>query len=285
MMELFFDIGGSVLRLTAPEGAVALTGGVLEPFVVEKAPWDFWMDLAVVDALPGPAGNVVFHSPERRVYADGDAFITYIGSTKDSWNGAFLRIERRGNTSIVQAKGAAFDRPIQSKTILWALEAEHLAVEGGGFLFHSSFISHQGEAILFTAPSGTGKSTQAELWRSLRGAQIINGDRSVIRRTENGFVACGTPFCGSSHISGRARLPLRAIVFLSQAPETTIARLTGLRAFRAIWEGCSVHTWNRSEVDRCTQIITDLIAQVPVYHLACRPDVSAVAALETELRK
>ncbi len=285
MIERYFDIGGSVVRLTAKKDAVSIEMGILEPFVVEESPWDFWMDIDMVDELTEPEGELVYNSSERQVYQMKEAVVSYLGTTEKLWNHGFMRIFRQGNRSRIQAKRSAFLTPIHSKTILGAMEAEHLAVKNDGFLFHSSFICVDGEAILFTAASGVGKSTQAKLWETLRGAQILNGDRSVVRKTAQGFEAFGTPFAGSSGISSRARVPLKAIVVLAQAQKTSIAQLVGARAFRAIWEGCSLHTWNAEEVDHCSQLVTELITQVPIYLLACTPDETAVEVLEKELRK
>ena len=68
------------------------------------------------------------------------------------------------------------------------------------FLLHSSFIKWKDKAILFTAPSGTGKSTQADLWEKYENAEIINGDRSGIRKMDGKWTAYGLPIAGSSGI-------------------------------------------------------------------------------------
>ncbi len=281
MMEAYFDIGGQIVRLIAPAEDLELSGGVLEPFRVEKCPWDFQLDIRFADDLVMPAGERVFSSPERQVYFHNGAFVTYVGTGPEH---AYLRMERRGNITQAQANRSRFVGPIHSKAVLTALEAEHLVTCGDGILLHASFIAWENRAILFTAPSGTGKSTQAELWRSLRGARVLNGDRSVVRKGPSGFEALGVPFSGSSGICHTARLPLAAIVYLSQAGNTTVTLLRGARAFRAIWEGCSLHTWCSADVERCSRTVSELAASVPVYHLACTPDVSAVEALETKLR-
>ena len=69
------------------------------------------------------------------------------------------------------------------------------------FFLHSSFISVDGKAVLFSAPCGTGKSTQAALWEKHRQAEIINGDKAGLL-VENGVYACGVPFCGTSNRYG-----------------------------------------------------------------------------------
>ena len=96
-------------------------------------------------------------------------------------------------------------------------------------------------------------------------------------------VVRGVPFSGSSGICENVTLPLQAIVCLSQARETTIAPLTGIRAFRNIWEGCSVNLWNSVDVANATQTLLEIIRQVPVYQLSCTPDESAVLALEEKI--
>lgn len=160
-----------------------------------------------------------------------------------------------------------------------------MIVNAHGFLLHASFIAWHGRAILFTAPSGTGKSTQAELWRSLRGAQVINGDRVAVMCTKEGILASGVPCSGSSGISRNETLPLGAVVYLSQDEQTWIKRLTGRHAFARIWEGCCVNVWNREDMALCSDSVIHVAKTVPVWHLACRPDETAVETLEAALRR
>lgn len=73
---------------------------------------------------------------------------------------------------------------------------------------------------------------------------------------------------------------LAAIICLSQAQVTTSTRLTGLRAFRQVWEGCTLDQWDRSEVAACADLVLDTLRQVSVIHLACTPDETAINAVE-----
>ncbi len=281
MMEAWFDIGGCVVHVAAQDGVLEYNGSNLNSFCTQGSSWDHDLNIKIVDDLPEPKGELVFQSAERRVFAWNGHVLTFLYGT----DGPYMTMDRVNNRTEVMASSAAMGGVIHSKSILRAMEVEHLMVETGALLFHSSFVSRNGQAILFTAPSGVGKSTQAELWRRYRGAGIVNGDRSVIRQTSEGFLACGIPFCGSSNICEPGRLPLSAIVVLSQAKENRIQRLRGVPAFRVLWEGCSIHNWSRRDVERGTRLVSDLIRQVPVYHLACTPDEGAVAALESALRE
>lgn len=97
-------------------------------------------------------------------------------------------------------KASAFLMGVGSKTVLNSLAVEHLGAQNGGIVFQSSFVEHNKKDILFAAPSGTGKTTRADLCHKHRGAGIINGDRSAICVTEGGIVSYGTPFAESSNI-------------------------------------------------------------------------------------
>lgn len=282
-MEIKINLAGQILRITGPDEEMFREPGVLAPFVTDAEPVCREVTCGILDTLPEPRGLCVYHDTRRWVYRDGDAVVSYLGTVPQSAAQAYIRAERRPGSTDIRVKRDALLTHITAKTVLNALETEHLTVEEDGFLFHCSYVAWQGTAILFTAPSGVGKSTQAELWRSLRGAEIINGDRAVVRLGEKGVEAWGVPFSGSSGISKKCRLPLRAIVCLSQAPETTIRPLSGARAFRQIWEGCSLHTWDKADVARCSETVLRVVQQVPIFHLACTPDESAVRALEEAL--
>lgn len=175
--------------------------------------------------------------------------------------------------------------PSNEAMIFKTLFLEHLLSVNNAFMLHSSYIVTSYGAILFTAPSGTGKSTQADLWTKHRGAFTVNGDCSVVRKTKEGVFAYGVPFSGSSNICHKRSSPVAAIVFLGQAKENHIERLRGGMAFNAVLEGVKIDTRDAREVDLAAKVIMDTISQVPVFKLDCVPNESAVEALEAELLK
>lgn len=151
-------------------------------------------------------------------------------------------------------------------------------------IFHASYIGHDGRAILFTAPSQTGKSTQAELWRVHRGAQVINGDKAGVRLA-GPPMAHGVPFSGTSGICHNISLPLEAVVVLSQAPVNTVRRLSPSEAVAALCGNVFVDHYIPEEWQLALSLLLDLVAAVPVYALACTPDVRAVEALEQAMAR
>lgn len=150
-------------------------------------------------------------------------------------------------------------------------------------LFHSSYILVNGEAILFTAQCGVGKSTQAELWRKYMGAEVINGDKAGVSVEDKGVFAHGLPFCGTSGICKNKSAPLKAIVLLSQAPENKITRVTGVQAIQSLMGNIYLDFVAPGETQQCVDVLIRLLSEVPVYHLQCTPDEDAVKCLANGL--
>ncbi|MCR5137192.1 MAG: hypothetical protein K6C12_08855 [Oscillospiraceae bacterium] len=95
-------------------------------------------------------------------------------------------------------------------------------------LFHGSAVSVDGAGYLFTAKSGTGKSTHTRLWRELLGerAVMVNDDKPLIRVTGDGTVVCGTPWDGKHHLSRNIAVPLKAVCILERAEQNRIVPIT-----------------------------------------------------------
>lgn len=156
---------------------------------------------------------------------------------------------------------------------------EHLFYRYGGFILHSTHVGVGGRALLFSAPSGTGKSTQADLWEKYAGGELINGDRSLLRRKDGVWHAYGCPMSGTSSVHKQGCEPIHAIVMLSQGKENTVKRLTPGEAFQRIYPEITVPRWNRELVLRAMELLDDVMAKVPIYALSCTPDERAVTAL------
>ena len=166
---------------------------------------------------------------------------------------------------------------------MWSsISLAQLLLAHNAFFIHSSFISVNGKAILFSAPCGTGKSTQAALWEKHRGAEVINGDKAGIL-VENGVHACGVPFCGTSGICKNRVLPLGAIILLGQSTENKISRLTGIKALQGILQNVYLDLLAPNEQMMIFDLLIKLLETVPVYSFECTPDEKAVDTLETAL--
>lgn len=150
---------------------------------------------------------------------------------------------------------------------------------------HAATVQHQGKGILFLGPSGAGKTTQAERWAQFRGASIINGDVGFVQRTEEGFLAWGTPWHGSSPYCLNTSVPLKALVVLKQAPYNTLRELTGFERLREVSGNVFYPTWLEGGMELGVETLDRLLREVPVYRLDNRADLEAVELLERELNQ
>ena len=104
---------------------------------------------------------------------------------------------------------------LSTQTVLEAASLFDILADAGMLVLHSAYIvTRQGQGILFSGPSGIGKSTQAALWQRYAGAEIINGDRALVR-PDTGTVS-GVFYAGTSGISRNVTAPLQAVILLEQ---------------------------------------------------------------------
>ena len=152
-----------------------------------------------------------------------------------------------------------------------------------GVFLHASCIVHQGRAIVFTAPKQVGKSTQATLWEKYRDAEIINGDRVLLRKTKGQWRAYGSPYAGTSRIFKAVSASVEAIILLSQGVENIVSESNTFESLQALMEGCSFESWSRDSVMRVSDIANDLLKEISFVKLKCLPDKGAVQILEEYL--
>lgn len=200
----------------------------------------------------------------------------------------YARVTRRPREGMVRCE---YRRGMEgelrySRNLCDLLELETLLLDWGGLLLHASFIRTKGgRGILFSAPSGTGKSTQAALWEQLEGAETLNGDRAGLTRERDGWQAWGLPYAGSSGVYRNEGAPLAAIVLLRQAPENRVRRVSAPEAFSGLYPEFTIHRWDARFAEQAMDSILALLGEVPVFLLECRPDGGAVAALKAALER
>lgn len=174
----------------------------------------------------------------------------------------------------------------ESKTcfsLLNYLALEKTMNEYGRLLLHSSFIETSQDAVLFTAPSGTGKSTQADLWKQYKSASIINGDRAGLWKEKGIWMAGGVPWCGTSGICINREMPLKAVVIVRQGKRNELIDVRMGVKFRALMEQTTINPWNKEMYINTQNQLLDLCQSIPVYWLSCLPDQEAVDILAKEL--
>ncbi len=168
----------------------------------------------------------------------------------------------------------------------WALFLipEQLLLPYDRVFLHASAIIDEGEAILFTAPSGGGKSTQAALWESVFGAEILNGDKAIIATGETPLAVYGGPIAGSSEIYKNKKAPIKAIVYVQKGSRNEVIRLDDRRAFMVLYSHMVKSHDDAAFNRKLLPQIAKIVASVPILELTCLPEPSAAETLRAWLK-
>ena len=172
-----------------------------------------------------------------------------------------------------------------SRNLLEIINIEQILNNFSAFILHSSFIEWKDKGILFSAPSGTGKSTQADLWDKYEDVEIINGDKAGIRKMDGRWTAYGLPFAGTSGIYKNKKAEISHIIVLRQGKENKLTKLSPREAFIKLYSETIVHTWDKEFQENIVNMITDVVQSVPIYQYECLPDKSAVDFLKEQIIK
>lgn len=155
-------------------------------------------------------------------------------------------------------------------------EFYHKLLDFKGMMLHSSCVSVDNKAYLFSAKSGTGKSTHTKLWLELLGdkAVILNDDKPALRIIDGGVYAYGTPFSGKDPINQNLRSEVAAICFIERAEKNSIHRLTVGEAIPLVLEQTPLKL-AKKEMELLLSVMDEILKTVRVYKLYCNMDVSA----------
>ena len=150
---------------------------------------------------------------------------------------------------------------------------DKILLQKNSILLHSSLINYHDKGIIFSAPSGTGKSTQADMWKKHYDAKILNGDRSIINCTT--FKAYGSPYAGSSQIYLNEFVQVSLIIILRQSKINTIRKLDNKEAFLSVISEVFLSK-DRALMDQQLKLVESVVKNIPIYLLNCRPDKESV---------
>lgn len=254
----------------------------LRPFLCgPHSDTDCRITLQSCSVLPTPSADGVWHGIEYYDTAEGKTRVFHcpaLGAPAF----AVTQWDAEGNVEmgVLPAYLSYFTG---SSGIFNRIGMETLLLRHQGLLLHASLIKYNDRALVFSGPSGVGKSTHADLWRTHLGADILNGDRAALRQVGEGWTAYGCPYAGTSGIYCNDSAPLHAIVVLRQGPRNDLRPLSAAEAFRYLYPELSVHHWETAFVTAATDLCADLVTRVPVYLLECLPDRDAALLVQKGL--
>lgn len=252
------------------------------PFLVEERTDEIVVEIHKNEMPDIENKSPVFSNIIFSVYEDEDGFYRVFHDHREGDKPyAIGRIYSPSYEKICYAKGnSGFFS--ESQNCFSHIALEELLLSRNAMILHASFVSTVYGGLLFSGPSGIGKSTQADLWMAHCGAELINGDRTILKK-EDGWKAYGSPYAGSSRCFKNKSSKIRAIIVLEQSKQCTIERLQPSIAFGKLYAGMIVNTWNKQYIEKISRLIIELVKDIPIYQLACTPDITAVDMLKNVL--
>ena len=147
------------------------------------------------------------------------------------------------------------------------------------FVFHAAVIGYGGRGYAFSAPSGTGKTTHARLWlQTLNGAEIINGDKPILRFIGDKLYAFGTPWCGKEKMQQNTSVPLTALGFIERAAKNSVKPLDNAETLLRMYSQILMPT-KREDAMHFLDLLDRMVKIVPAYVISCnmQPEAAVVA--------
>lgn len=143
-------------------------------------------------------------------------------------------------------------------------------------LFHGSVVAVDGQAYLFTAKSGTGKSTHTRLWREMLGdrAVMVNDDKPFLEIKPEGVTAWGSPWMGKHRLGANIGVPLKAICILERGEENRISPIRAQEALPMLMQQ-SQRPQKAQNYPEYLELIDKLAGKVAFYRMACNMDPQA----------
>ena len=287
MYFYYFRVAGLIFEIRSP--MILAIPACMQPFQTEFAGSGDLVWEITIGSLPEYDEETAVSGAEYTVVRGRDCYMRKSTMTVAGARLPFFlypdRTEGRYKLCVSE-RYMQIKEPLFDKLPIWNfLGVEEGLLENRGFILHSSIINWRGNGLIFTAPSGTGKSTQAELWNEYEGADIYNGDRTIIRKIGQTYFGFGSPYAGSSGIYRNESVPVCGIIVLSKAKENTIQRLHGKEAFLPLYRETLMNTWNPVYMEHMTNLLLEAAADIPIYSLSCRPDRGAVDLVKNTVFK
>lgn len=143
-------------------------------------------------------------------------------------------------------------------------------------VLHGSVVAVDGQGYLFTARSGTGKSTHTRLWRETFGerAVMVNDDKPFLRIEEDRILVCGSPWSGKHGLDTNITVPLKAICLLERGRENSI-RPVNAREILPMLLHQSYHPLDPGKHSGLEALVSRVANGTALWKMACTPDPKA----------
>lgn len=288
-MTYFYNLGGLTVQTDEyfyPEGKTQLAAYQTDP--VPAPDVTYTIHTSCMDLQP-PTGTLVAEINKRHWYTLPDGGYAFYDRVEDVSDQILNLVIADSTFSHIEAWFCPSEvlelSPDRRPYNLIQEALRYALLFKNGTIIHASSLAYHDKGLLFSAPSGTGKSTHTRLWRRYEPDTIIVNDDMPLVRIENDTpYLYGAPWSGKSVVHQNVRVPLHAIVFLERG---TTCTLEPMDSIEAVWRLFSAvrKPIVPALAEKNLDVISNLIERLPVYLLHCDMSEDAVRTSMQALEK
>ena len=277
----YYKIGDYILQFNyTPDNQ--LINERIQKFTIDyHSQIDFFMSSQIVKKINIPDINPIIEYKGKKLYKISEnQYVMCIG--KDDIN---VRIDYDTEYKYVKVElhERFGDNVYEQEYILTSILFSSMMATKGIISLHASAISYNNDAILFSASSGTGKSTHAMLWKKYKdNVLIVNDDKALIRSQNNVFEFVGCPWSGKTPQTENIIVPLKAICFISQGKENKVRSLSNQEKLLFVLQNV-FRPLDEKIINNVLSTISILIEKIPMYHLECDISQTAVETIYNKI--
>lgn len=220
--------------------------------------------------LPDASWKEVFRRPDICVWQNGNLEARRLAVGNPDAAYAHYQETDEHTTEVYYLRALKSDWQIDT-IFASCLALERVMAHHQAYILHSCYLNYRGQGILFSGPSGIGKSTHAQLWcKHFTDTHVVNGDRCLVYKDPTGrYKACPWPVCGSSGICLTEELPLQAIVFMAQAPQNEVLSIRPMQLYKMLSSQLTINWWNPAFTQTALDAAQQILEQVGICAYAC----------------
>lgn len=231
-----------------------------------------------------PVGKLLIHNEELLIIESTDCYTLLFPASPDL---IACQIDKEAHTACFYCRDRA-SKTLREELFHGIRFTFLLAARRQGlYVIHSASILYKERAWLFSAPSGTGKSTHANLWQQQYHALPLNGDLNLLGMRDGEPVVYGLPWCGTSGIFTTETYPLGGVIFLQQEKRNHVDPLTPDKRSLMLSQRLISPTWTKEMLQSSLRFCEQLEPLITCFLLRCtaQPEAADVcrAAIETAL--
>lgn len=245
---------------------------------------DFIIENKIVDDLIIPKGEIIFDQEGKRVIKTeiGQAILFY---NNESLETIAYHDEEYKYVHLEFSRGI-YEQIARLEYIMTGFIFASMMASKGIITLHASAISYQGQGLLFSAASTTGKSTHTGLWKKYKqDVIIINDDKPLIKiNSDESITVLGSPWSGKTALNENIEVPLNSICFLSQAKTNSISEVSSQESLLLLLQNIHRPT-TRKHYELVINNLEKVVNNIPMYQLRCNISSDAVDTVYKKIFK